>query len=401
MSGLDFQTILYLLVAAVLGGLVGGLIRSKQGSRSLDQLGDKWQSRFDGVVRQKEKLSAENTSLKSSLEANQAVVEKHKHAAAASRTELESLREKSNAVAKKLFALSAERDELNSKLSGDQGSLNAAKQRVAELQTEFAKAGTFYKSQLESAFHQRKALERKIDDAKSEHESLNNQIMSARSEHESVSNLLASAQSRLENMEALEKKVISLDADNAQLKHEAALAARETQLLKRDVAEMNALKAQNTELAQCLQSVESSRKQYEIDARRYRSQYDQSEQESDTLRLKLGDIEKNFAEMQRDHDNARVAVKKHAAAASPAIGKPVPQGERDNLQEIIGVGKIFEATLHNLGIYQYRQIAAFGAADLARVNAELKEFKGRIEHDDWIGQAKELHFKKYGGIDEE
>ena len=199
-------------------------------------------------------------------------------------------------------------------------------------------------------------------------------------------------------METLEKKVISLDADNAQLKHEAILAARETQSLRRDVAEMHALKAQNTELAQCLQSVESSRKQYEIDARRYRSQYDQSEQESDTLRLKLGDIEKNFVEMQRDHDNARVAVMKHAA---PAIGKPVPEGERDNLQEIIGVGKIFEATLHKLGVYQFRQIAAFGPADLARVNAELKEFKGRIEHDDWIGQAKELHFKKYGGTDEE
>ena len=400
MSGLDFQTILYLLVVAVLGGIVGGLIRSKQGSRSLDQLGDKWQTRFEGAVRQKEKLSAENTSLKSSLEANQAAAEKHKHAAATSRTELESLREESNAVAKKLFALSAERDELNSKLSGDQGSLNAANQRVAELKTEFVKAGTFYKVQLKSAFDQRKAFERKIDDAKLDHKSLGNQLMSARSEHESVNKLLASAQSRLENMEALEKKVISLDADNAQLKHEAILAARETQSLKRDVVEMDALKAQNTELAQCLQSVESSRKQYEIDARRYRSQYDQSEQESDTLRLKLGDIEKNFTEMQRDHDNARVAVKKYAATA-PAIGKPVPQGERDNLQEIIGVGKIFEATLHELGIYQFRQIAAFGPADLARVNAELKEFKGRIEHDDWIGQAKEMHFKKYGGTDEE
>jgi predicted flap endonuclease-1-like 5' DNA nuclease len=33
---------------------------------------------------------------------------------------------------------------------------------------------------------------------------------------------------------------------------------------------------------------------------------------------------------------------------------------------------------------------------VARINSELKEFRGRIEHDDWIGQAKELHFKKYG-----
>ena len=51
--------------------------------------------------------------------------------------------------------------------------------------------------------------------------------------------------------------------------------------------------------------------------------------------------------------------------------------------------------MHDLGVYQFRQIAAFGPAEIARINSELKEFKGRIEHDDWIGQAKELHFKKY------
>jgi len=157
---------------------------------------------------------------------------------------------------------------------------------------------------------------------------------------------------------------------------------------------------QNTETAHCLQSVESSRKQYESDARRYRSQYHQSEQESDTLRLKLGDIEKNFTEMRHNFDKAREAVKKRATA-SPAFGLHAPQGEMDHLTEIIGVGKIFEATPHKLGVYHFQQIAAFGPADLARVNAELKEFKGRIEHDDWIGQAKELHFKNYGGTDEE
>jgi predicted flap endonuclease-1-like 5' DNA nuclease len=35
-------------------------------------------------------------------------------------------------------------------------------------------------------------------------------------------------------------------------------------------------------------------------------------------------------------------------------------------------------------------------SDVARVNASLKEFRGRMEQDDWIGQAKELYFKKYG-----
>ncbi|MEM9208539.1 MAG: hypothetical protein AAGA61_04800, partial [Pseudomonadota bacterium] len=72
------------------------------------------------------------------------------------------------------------------------------------------------------------------------------------------------------------------------------------------------------------------------------------------------------------------------------------KGEGDDLTQIVGIGKVFEAMLHRLGIYYYRQIATFGPAELAKVNAELSEFKGRIEHDDWIGQARELYHKKYG-----
>jgi NADH-quinone oxidoreductase subunit E len=80
------------------------------------------------------------------------------------------------------------------------------------------------------------------------------------------------------------------------------------------------------------------------------------------------------------------------------FGLSKPEGEADDLTEIVGIGKVFEEMLHDLGIYHFRQIAAFAAEDIARINSELKEFKGRIEHDDWVGQAKELHFKKYGGV---
>ena len=69
----------------------------------------------------------------------------------------------------------------------------------------------------------------------------------------------------------------------------------------------------------------------------------------------------------------------------------------DNLQEIVGIGKVFEKALNDIGVYSFRQLAAFGPTDIARVNRELKECRGRLEQDDWIGQAKELYFKKYGG----
>ncbi len=51
---------------------------------------------------------------------------------------------------------------------------------------------------------------------------------------------------------------------------------------------------------------------------------------------------------------------------------------------------------HPPGIVSFRQIASFDMADITRVNAEPREFKGRMEQDDWIGQAKELQFQTYG-----
>ncbi|MFQ6005299.1 MAG: hypothetical protein ACE5OQ_07320 [Woeseia sp.] len=395
MIGLDIQTGLYLLGAAVLGGVVGWLIKASLSSRNLDQVGLKWRGRFDEAIAQRDKLYSENHSLKASLEAEQAAVQKYKHAAIKSRTDIESVYEKTNTLSKELVALGAERDELKEKLSKSQIIANTAKQQLAQLQEEFAKVQDFYKGQLESALEQRKLLERKFEDAKSEQDSLRNLLMASKAEHESVSNLLASAQSRLENLDEIEQKIVSLEADNAQLKHEAAQATRESESLKRDAAELEALQVQNRELAHCLQSMESSRKQYEIDARRYRSQYEQSEQESETLRFKLGDIKKNLAGMRNVPDQAQGSATT-TADSMPIFGLSEPEGEADDLTEIVGIGKVFEETLHDLGVYHYWQIAAFGPAEIARINSELKEFKGRIEHDDWIGQAKELHLKKYG-----
>jgi len=396
---MDLELGLYLSAAAVFGAIIGWLIRVRQSSRSLNQMGDQWQSRFDLAIRQKDQLSAENTSLKSSLEEQHAVVQRHTQAATKTRTETESLREKASALTKNLFVVREEQDSLKEKMSRAMGLINAAKQRILEQQAALAKVGDFYKGQQDSAVDQRAVLERKIVDAKSEIESLRNLLVSAKAEHNSVSNLLASSQSRLENLDVVERKVISLEAENAELRQAATLAKREAEALQRDVAEMDALKVQNQELTQFVESIESSRKQLESDAHRYRNQYEESEKLSDTLRFKLGDIEKNWAEMQRKDNQARQADPQ-LDTGLPPFGLVAPQGEPDDLTEIVGVGKVFEETLHSLGVYHFRQIAAFGPSEIARINSELKEFKGRIEHDDWVGQARELHFRNHSDTDE-
>ena len=66
-----------------------------------------------------------------------------------------------------------------------------------------------------------------------------------------------------------------------------------------------------------------------------------------------------------------------------------PDGDADDLKELTGVGPVLEKTLNEFGIYHYRQIAGLKKAEIAEIDEALN-FKGRIERDDWIKQAKEL-----------
>lgn len=66
----------------------------------------------------------------------------------------------------------------------------------------------------------------------------------------------------------------------------------------------------------------------------------------------------------------------------------------DDLQKIKGVGPKMEAILNQKGVWQYRQIANFGTADLLWLDNATGSFPGRAERDDWIGQAKALQAGK-------
>ena len=66
---------------------------------------------------------------------------------------------------------------------------------------------------------------------------------------------------------------------------------------------------------------------------------------------------------------------------------PRPRASPTTCKLISGIGPGIERTLHELGIFHFRQIAAFTPENVAWVNRRLR-FKGRIEREDWIGQAR-------------
>ena len=395
MDGITPQIALYLLGAAVVGAAVVWLILSKVSRRRLENHADEWQENVDKVVRIRDRLINEAEALRSSIESQQVTVTQHEHSVARAEVDLESSREKEKQLTKDLFTLRTEREDTKAKMNSFQVALVAVKQQAKEIQTEFLKSREFYKNELTKAFERRRAVEIKLDDARAEQDSFANLLRSSVSEKESVNKMLSAAKRRLDNIDALEKKSIELEAENAQLKHDATISHQEIEVLQRDVEELDELKVHNKELSQCVTSLEDSRKQYETDANRYRTRAGQSEQKSETLRIKLDEVEQNFIDIEKQQRKA-LKVARKATVAGKSNGKSPAKEKRDDLQEIVGIGKVFEQTLHELDIFSFRQIANFDISDVARVNAELKEFKGRMEQDDWIGQAKELHFKKYG-----
>lgn len=93
-----------------------------------------------------------------------------------------------------------------------------------------------------------------------------------------------------------------------------------------------------------------------------------------------------------DHRAGAKGAAKQAAPAAPAEIKAIfakPAGEPDDLTRINGVGEVLIEKLNKLGIYKFEQIANFSDEDIAKVD-EVLDFKGRIEREDWIGQARTL-----------
>ena len=74
--------------------------------------------------------------------------------------------------------------------------------------------------------------------------------------------------------------------------------------------------------------------------------------------------------------------------------RPRAPQARDDLKAIKGVGPAIERTLNDLGFYCFEQIASISEYDIDRIAERLKGFRSRIYREDWIGQARILHYQK-------
>jgi large subunit ribosomal protein L21 len=86
----------------------------------------------------------------------------------------------------------------------------------------------------------------------------------------------------------------------------------------------------------------------------------------------------------------KAAPKKAEPKAEPkAEAAPAPAAAADDLKQLSGVGPALEKKLLAAGVTSFAQIAAWTEADIAEFDEKLS-FKGRIEREGWVEQAKKL-----------
>lgn len=89
-----------------------------------------------------------------------------------------------------------------------------------------------------------------------------------------------------------------------------------------------------------------------------------------------------------ESDDSHPAKHDAATPAAPRRVRRAPQ--RDDLKQVAGIGPVLEKKLNAEGIVNLKQLAALTPADIARLEETVIRFPGRIERENWVGQARKL-----------
>ncbi|MGI9506875.1 MAG: hypothetical protein ACR2RE_27865 [Geminicoccaceae bacterium] len=328
MGYLIFQILVFLLLAALLGFIVGWLLRGSRFQSELRDLDARWRSKLGDVESERDRFAGEAN------QANEARAKAEASAADAGR-----LAETHDASLQQL------RREHETKL----GLLSDTEQRAGGLEKELADAKASLSSQ---------------QSAGGDAERLGKELAAANARASGLERDLSSAK---EANGACKREVDRLEAEITELKR--AAAAGDNALAATGPSGSTGSSAGGAGPSGALGLVGGSG----------------AEQAAATSGL----AESAGRDFQASSGSSSSKDNEENEGVRPE-GLSAPRGgTADDLKKISGVGPKLEKTLNGLGIFHFSQIADFTPDHVAWVDKYLR-FKGRIERENWIEQAKVL-----------
>ena len=99
------------------------------------------------------------------------------------------------------------------------------------------------------------------------------------------------------------------------------------------------------------------------------------------------------AKVDQEAKAAKPKPKKMPAPApkevDAASAKIAPPTAKDDLTKIKGIGPALQRELQNMGFHTFQQLSELNPEQIEEVNTQIG-FPGRVERENWIGQAREL-----------
>ena len=271
--------------------------------------------------------------------------------------------------------------------------LEAKKKELAELQAELAPLREeldLKKADLKKVSFENEELEAKVQRLEADKVKLYNEIHSINTDLEQ---LQSTNNTYLSNIEDLQAQIIGLKQQNESLSEESTTSE--------DEAVDN--------LAQMQSVYNATRNRLEA----LEEKLDNLAQENDTLKVEVNSLKERpiytestplarSASKVEEEEESEPPLEINFGKDKEVMGNKIFVEEEqtaDDLTRINVIGPFLEQQLNQIGISTYEQISQFDQTTIDEVTKAIGYFPGRIEKDDWVGQARHLHELKLANPD--
>ena len=109
-----------------------------------------------------------------------------------------------------------------------------------------------------------------------------------------------------------------------------------------------------------------------------------------TIETEIGKLGSRLARPAPAKQQATPKKRTSKPTKGPRILSAANHGRKDDLKRISGVGPMLEKLLNKNGVYYFWQVASWSSNDIKIMDQRLDVFKGRIQRDNWVSQARQL-----------